>query len=182
MAMDLIESLEQTFAHAGGVIAGVRPEQHGSRTPCEEWDVRALLDHMVGVVAGLGSAAAGEKPEPFVLAEDPAAQFDEAAAAALRAWRTPGVLDRVVDAGPGPMPGRVLASINLLDTATHTWDLAVATGQPAELPGPVAAAAMEASRAIVDDELRPGRFAPEQAPREGASPTQRLAAFLGRST
>jgi uncharacterized protein (TIGR03086 family) len=179
--MDLVDALDQTFTHARGLIAGVRPEQRENRTPCEEWDVRALLDHMVGVVAGMGTAAAGEAPAPFALGEDPAAQFDEAAASALRAWRTPGVLDRVVEAGPGPMPGRVLASINLLDTATHTWDLAVATGQPAELPGPVAAAAMEASRTIVTEELRPGRFAPEQAPPEGASPTQRLAAFLGRS-
>jgi hypothetical protein len=40
---------------------------------------------------------------------------------------------------------------------------------------------MEASRMIVNDELRPGRFGPEQAAPEGASPTQRLAAFLGRS-
>ena len=28
------------------------------------------------------------------------------------------------------MPGRRLASTSLLATATHTWDLAVATGQP----------------------------------------------------
>src|SRR5205823_8489455 len=66
--MDVIDSLEQTFVHAHTVIGGVRADQHGERTPC-----------------------------------------DEAAAAALAAWRTPGVLDRVIDAGPGPMPGRVLA-------------------------------------------------------------------------
>ena len=89
----------------------------------------------------------------------------------MAAWRTPGVLDRVVDAGPGPMPGRVLAGINLLDTATHTWDLATATGQPAELPEPVAVAALEASGEIVSPELRPGRFGPEQAAPDGASTT-----------
>ena len=179
--MDVLVALERTFGHARGVIAGVRADQHDDKTPCEEWAVRDLLSHMIGVVAGLGSAAAGEKAEPFVLADDPVAQFDAASASALAAWRQPGVLDRVVVAGPGPMPGHVLASINLLDTATHTWDLATATGQDQELPADVASAAMEASRRIVDDELRPGRFGPEQIAPEGATATQRLVAFLGRT-
>src|SRR5215211_5308092 len=155
--MDVVDALEQTFAHTHGVIAGVRADQYGDTTPCEDWTVRDLLEHMIGVVAGLGAAAAGEVPAPFQLADDPAGQFEAASAAAVAAWRRRGVLDRVVDAGPGPMPGRVLASINLLDTATHTWDLATATGQPRELPEPVAEAALEVSRTVVTDELRPGR-------------------------
>jgi uncharacterized protein (TIGR03086 family) len=178
--VDVVDALEQTFQHSQGVIAGVRPEQHDRRTPCSEWTVRDLLEHMIGVVAGLGAAAGGRDRTPFELGADPAAQFDEASASALAAWRTPGVLDRVVDGGAGPMPGSVLASINLLDTATHTWDLATATGQPAELPEPVAAAAMEASRAIVSPEIRPGRFGPELTAPGGASTTQQLVAFLGR--
>jgi len=74
-----------------------------------------------------------------------------------------------------------VASINLLDTATHTWDLATATGQPAELPEPVATAALEASEQIVNPELRNGRFGPEQPAPAGASTTARLVAFLGRT-
>jgi uncharacterized protein (TIGR03086 family) len=179
--MDVIDALEQTFDHAQGVIAGVRADQYGAATPCEDWTVRDLLDHMIGVVDGLGTAAAGKAPTPFELADDPAGQFETASAAAVAAWRQPGVLDRVVDAGPGPMPGRVLASINLLDTATHTWDLATATGQPPELPEPVAAAALEASRLVITDEIRPGRFGPEQGAHDAATTTQRLAAFLGRT-
>ena len=179
--MELIDSLEQTFSHAHGVIAKVGEAQHADRTPCPEWTVRDLLEHMIGVVAGLGAAAGGQPRAPFALAADPAAQFRDAAEAALAAWRTPGVMDRVVDAGPGPMSGSALASINLLDTATHTWDLATATGQPADLPDPVAAAAMEASRSILNPELRPGRFGPEVPAPDGASPTVRLVAFLGRT-
>jgi uncharacterized protein (TIGR03086 family) len=178
--MDVIDSLEQTFAHTSAVVADVRTEQHGDETPCTEWTVRELLEHMIGVVAALGTAAGGRAPVPFVLGDDPAAQFDEAAAAALAGWRTPGALDRVVDAGPGPMPGHVLAGINLLDTTTHTWDLATATGQRAELPEPVALAALEASRSIVSPEIRAGRFGPEQPTQADASATDRLVAFLGR--
>lgn len=179
--MDIIDALEQTFDHAHGVIAGVRVDQYDDKTPCAEWSVRDLLDHMVGVVAGLGSAAAGNDPVPFELGDDPAAQFQAAAAAAMLAWRQPGLLDAIIDAGPGPMPGRVLAGINLLDTATHTWDLATATGQPATLPDDVAGAALEASRATISPEIRPGRFAPEADAPSGGSSTAALVAFLGRT-
>ena len=90
------------------------------------------------------------------------------------------MLDKIVDAGPGPMPGRVLAGINLLDTATHTWDIATATGQPAKLPDGVAEAALEASRATISAEIRPGRFGPELPAPTDAGPTEQLVAFLGR--
>jgi uncharacterized protein (TIGR03086 family) len=179
--MDLIDALDRTFAHAHDVVAGVRPDQYDDKTPCAEWTVRDLLEHMIGVVDGLGAAASGRAPEPFTLSGDPAAQMHAAATGAMVGWRTPGVLDRVVDAGPGPMPGRALASINLLDTATHTWDLATATGQPSALPDDVATAALGASRVIVDDELRPGRFGPEVPAPAGATPTEALVAFLGRT-
>ena len=179
--MDLIGSLDETFHHAHKVIGGVGADQYGDTTPCQEWTVRDLLEHMIGVVAGLGAAAAGSAPERFELASDPADQFDTAATAALAAWRAPGVLDRIIDAGPGPMPGRVLAGINLLDTATHTWDLATATGQPAALPDDVAIAALEASMATIRPEIRKGRFGPEVAVPADADPTDRLVAFLGRT-
>ena len=179
--MDRIGSLDETFHHAHKVIGGVSPDQYGNATPCQEWTVRDLLTHLIGVVAGLGAAAAGSPRERFELASDPADQFDATATAALAAWRSPGVLDRIIDAGPGPMPGRMLAGINLLDTATHTWDLARATGQPAALPDGVAIAALEASRATISAEIRQGRFGPEVVVPEDADPTDRLVAFLGRT-
>lgn len=179
--MDLIDALELTFAHAHDVVASVRPDQYDDKTPCSEWTVRELLEHMIGVVDGLGTAVSGRASGPFTLGDDPAAQLQAAATTAMTGWRSPGALDRIIDAGPGPMPGRALASINLLDTATHTWDLATATGQPSALPDNLAAAALDASRAIVNAELRPGRFGPEVAAVAGATPTEALVAYLGRT-
>ena len=178
--MELINALEQTFQHAHEVIGNVRADQYDDPTPCPEWNVRDLMTHAIGVVAGIGAAAAGSARTPFTLGDDPAAQFDEAATASLAAWRTPGVLDKIVDGGPGAMPGRVLAGINLLDTATHTWDIATATGQPTQLPADVAEAALEASRSIISPEIRGGRFGPEVAAPAGCGATERLVAFLGR--
>jgi uncharacterized protein (TIGR03086 family) len=179
--MELIDALDQTFQHAHGVIGNVRPDQMDDPTPCPEWAVRDLLQHMIGVVAGLGAAAAGAPRTTFELGADPAAQFHDAATATLDAWRTPGVMDKIVDGGPGPMPGRVLAGINLLDTATHTWDVATATGQPAQLPAGVAETALECSRVTISPEIRPGRFGPEVAAAAGADATDQLVCFLGRT-
>ncbi len=179
--MELTVALEETFAHAHDVIANVRPEQYADQTPCAEWTVRELLEHMIGVVAGLGAAASGKPRSPFSLGDDPAAQFEDVAAAAIAGWQTPGVMDRIVEFGPGPMPGRALAGINLLDTATHTWDLATATGQPATLPDDVAIAALEASLATISPEIRAGRFDAERTAPSDAGPTERLVAFLGRT-
>ena len=179
--MDIVDALDQTFQHAQHVISGVRPDQLDNKTPCPEWTVRDLLEHQIGVVAGMGAAVAGEPRGEFKLSADPANQFATVSAAALAAWRAPGALDRTINAGPGPMPGQVLAGINLLDTATHTWDVAIATGQPAELPDAVAEAALEASHTIVSAELRAGRFGPEVAAPKGAAATERLVAFLGRT-
>jgi uncharacterized protein (TIGR03086 family) len=179
--MELTDALDQTFTHAHGVIAGVRPDQLDNETPCSEWTVRDLLAHQIGVVAGMAAAASGEPRPEFTLSAEPAAQFAQASAAAMDAWRAPGALDQIIDGGAGPMPGRVLASINLLDTATHTWDMAMATGQPTALPDDVAAAALEAAHMIVNDELRAGRFGPELAAPASADPTAKLVAFLGRN-
>ena len=56
---DVVASLDLTFAHAGAVIAGVRPEHLDGGTPCAEWSVRELLEHMIGVVDGIGWTALG---------------------------------------------------------------------------------------------------------------------------
>jgi uncharacterized protein (TIGR03086 family) len=180
--VDPIEPLDRTFQHAQRVIAGITPDQYDNPTPCSEWNVRQVLEHVMGVVDGMGRALAGSERSQFVLAADPGVQFEQIAADTIAAWRADGVLDQVVHLGAGPMPGRVYANINLLDTATHSWDLAIATGQDAALPDGVAVAAYEASLMIVSPELRRGRFGPEVAAPDGADPTQRLVAFLGRTS
>ena len=179
--MDPLDALDKTFDHTHRVIAGITADQYDQPTPCSEWTVRQVMEHTMSVVAGMGAAVAGQPRSEFELAADPGAQFEQIAAATSAAWRGDGVLDRTIDFGTRSMPGRVLANINLLDTATHSWDLAVATGQHADLPDDVAQAAFEASQVVVSPELRSGRFGPEVEAPAGAGATDRLVAFLGRT-
>jgi uncharacterized protein (TIGR03086 family) len=178
--MDLLDALDRTFQHTSAVVAAVPKSKLDAETPCSDWHVRDLLEHMIGVVAGLGAAAAGTAPAAFALDDDPATQFDAVATATLEAWRSPGALDKTIEGPAGAMPGSVYAGINLLDTATHAWDLATACGLPAALPDDVATFTLEVARQTIAPPIRPGRFADEVASPVGASATDQLVAFLGR--
>jgi uncharacterized protein (TIGR03086 family) len=180
--VDTIDALSQTFDQMHQIVKGVSADQLTNATPCREWDVRALLDHTLSVVGGLGAAAAGREPSPFGLDEgDIAGQFRALAGASLAAWRAPGVLDREMDAGAGPMPGATYASINTLDTLVHAWDLARATGQDDALPDALAEHVLGFCQAVVTPEARQvAGFDPAIDPPVGAGATERLVAFLGR--
>lgn len=181
--MDLIAALAQTFDHTHGVIAGVQPDQLTNPTPCTEWNVRGLLGHTLGVVAGIGAAVGGEAPsapDSFVLDDDAAAQFRALADRTLAAWTATG-LDGETNIGAGPMPRQAAISINLLDTATHSWDIARATGQPEALPADLAVMVLGLCKQVVTDEVRGfAGFAPAIAVADDADPTTQLIAFLGR--
>ena len=71
--------------------------------------------------------------------------------------------------------------MNLVDTLTHGWDIAIATGQNSELPPDAAAAALTSARVIVTEQFRAfAGFAPAAQTDEGASPTDQRIAFVGR--
>src|SRR5204863_3490168 len=119
------------------VVAGVRADQLDAPTPCREWDLRTLLAHTMGVVVNMGRGASGAELLPDInavpLDADLRVQFRNEADHTLAAWRARG-LEGEVNIGAGPMPVPAGMSINLLDTATHSWDIARATGQVGDLP------------------------------------------------
>ena len=116
----------------------------------------------------------------LVLEADLAAQFRGLADRTLAAWRARPPED-AINVGGGPMPVQVAMSINLLDTATHAWDIARSTGQDPQLPGSATSTMLALCHGIVPDENRQGAgFAPQVTVPAEASPTDRLVAFLGR--
>jgi uncharacterized protein (TIGR03086 family) len=178
-----IETLAESFDHTARVVAAVRPDQLDASTPCTEWRLRQLLSHTVGVVSSMGLAARGLEPvnpNEFPLDADPGAQFRAEAERTLAAWRERG-LEGEMNVGAGPMPAAVAFGINLADTTTHSWDIARASGQDAEVPDDVARAALDFARSFVNDDVRSfaGFSAPVTVP-ETATPTEQLVAFLGR--
>lgn len=165
------------------VLAGVRDDQLDAPTPCSEWTVRDLVRH---VIAGNQRSAAGTT-SLSVSDEDAAALVElhaRSSADAQAAFAAPGGLDRSFELPIGSVTGTRLVGMRATDVLTHAWDLAKATGQSqADLDDELAAELLKASRERVRPEFRgPGRpFGDEQPCEPGASASDRLAAFLGRS-
>lgn len=177
--MDDLEALERAYRHAEAVISRIPPGAMDRPTPCPEWDVRALLRHLVGAVAAFPEMLRGEPPDwsANLVGDDAVASFRTAADANLAAWRAPGALDTPV----GMLPGMRLFDLNLVDAVVHTWDLATATDQDSRIDAELAEQVFATWRAAPLDRSRAaGAFGPEVEVPPDAPITDRLVALLGR--
>src|SRR5689334_15885580 len=135
--MELFTAFDRAVASTADVVKATPAGQMSAPTPCTEWDVRALLNHVIGTLwlaAGLFSdqaprypMAPGGLPPGDPAGEDPAAAYAEAAAAALAAAAAGDALTRVHVTPLGQMPGPALAGFTTLDILVHGWDLATAS-------------------------------------------------------
>ena len=179
--MDPLTQLEQLGPHLGGVVAGITPDQLDRPTPCSDFTVRGVLEHMIGGATAFAAAYRGAAPaEPDV--SDPLAGFGPALGDLVAAITAPGALDRTVAAPFGEVPGETFARFVVLDGLVHGWDMATATGQPYDPPAELVAAADAFARDTLDP-LRDGQtFAAATEPASDATPIERLAAYTGRPT
>jgi len=189
--METFTSFEYAVASIAEIIKGTAPDQADLPTPCSEWDVRALLSHVIGTLwltealftgqAPRYPMAPGGLPDTDPGGDDPVAAYAEASAAALAAVGAGDALSRAHVTPLGEMPGPLLAGFTTLDIAVHGWDLARATGQPADLDGRLAAHVLAfAGQTLATPEMRGPRIGPARPVADDAPVTQRLAAFLGR--
>jgi len=104
-------------------------------TPDEEWNVRELVNHVVGedlwappLLAGSTIAEVGDRFDGDVLGAEPKQAWNLASAAAVRAMEADGAMDRIVHLSFGDFPGRDYAMQMFADHLIHAWDLARAIG------------------------------------------------------
>jgi uncharacterized protein (TIGR03086 family) len=186
--MDVVALHRQGVEEASRRIARVTPDQLTLRTPCADWDVSGLLNHMVGGNRRFAAIARGDEVGPSTgefpdfLGDDPAGAYEASAQEIVAAFDLPGALDRSFPLRIGDVSGQVAVSLRLIDTMVHLWDLAWATGQDQTLEPALVAAADELARSIITDGARgPGRpFDVEVAVAADAPAEHRLVAFLGR--
>lgn len=180
----LIDDLGRSFDAVVALIAQVRPDQWSAPTPCTDWTVRALVDHLIGMnrvfIALLAGQAPPQRPAADHVERDPVGAYRDTAAALLSAFTAAGVLDREYQGPLGSASCAERLQIRLYDLLAHGWDLARSTGQRAALPDDVAEQSLAFARTQVSEQARPGRFGPVQAIGERSSGIERLVAFLGR--
>jgi uncharacterized protein (TIGR03086 family) len=179
--MDPISQLELLGPHLSGVVDGITDEQLDNATPCAEYTVRGVLEHMISGATAFAAAYRGEQPTDPDLS-DPLGDFGAVLGDLVAAITADGALDQTVQAPFGAVPGETFARFVVLDGLVHGWDMATATGQPYEPPDELVAAVDQFARQVLDP-LRDGStFAAATDPVAGASPIDRLAAYTGRRT
>ena len=184
--MGPIEQLEQILPAVVGVAGGIEPGQLTNATPCSQFVVSDIFDHMIVLGGSFTFLFRGEEPQevpaPPRDGRVPAAEMQAAMADLLDAVRSPGALERTLDTPVGTMPGEVFARLVAFDGLVHGWDLARATGQSMAVSEDIVAAVDEFARAALQPAMRDGdTFKDETTPPPGASRLERLVAFSGRT-
>lgn len=183
---DPVAMLEQAVAAVEPIVAKVRPDQMNLPTPCTDWTVRDVIDHVVKgnawVVATMASDS-GSAPRPTgdTIGNDPAAAFAETSARMVAAFKEPAARGKMVDLPFGRMPGVAFAGFCMGDLLVHGWDIARATGQPTDFAPELNEAALAAARRTMTFDRAGSPFAPEQPVAADAAAADRFAAFLGRA-
>lgn len=181
-ALDLFEQAAATFR---SVLAEVRAEHHHLPTPCAPLDVSELVAKAVGHQDWVRRAIHGDSGPPSYAPIDPdawTAAFDVSTASMFAELESDGAMDRPVTLAAGLIfPGSDVAVIAARNIFQFAWDLAVASGQDADLAPGLAEELLEISRTHLVAQRGPGGFfGPEFVPPAGAPVATVLAGYLGR--
>ena len=187
-AMDeAVVATQRAAAAVDPVMRAIRPEQLSLPTPCHEWDLRQLLDHLFGTLHNWAARVEDRQPAdwsapPLETAGDDVVQaWIEARDDVLDAISQPGALDREIALPMGSRgPARRLAAIMPVETLLHGWDAARSIGHGTEFDPELAEALTARGRALMKDRPRGPAFAEERTAPEDATAADRMAAFYGR--
>jgi uncharacterized protein (TIGR03086 family) len=182
-AMTLLPAAAEDFgrrAHA------VPPDAWDDPTPCADWSVRDVLNHVTGehlwapeLLGGATTRDVGDRFDGDVLGEDPLATWDRAIYRSLTAWSQVRP-EQLVHLSFGDTPARVYAEQMLLDLVVHGWDLARGAGLDERMEPAAVRQALAYAEAHAGGLAGSGLFA-EPVPVSSEDPQDRLLGLLGRT-
>jgi uncharacterized protein (TIGR03086 family) len=187
--MDVVVTFERVLDTTNEVVDRVEPDQLANPTPCTEWDVRAVINHITGGATMFAECVEqGSVPDSRLgelmggdnLGDDFKGNYRAASDRARATFGVPGVLDKIVKLPFGEMPAGVALNIAIMDVMTHTADIAKATGQSID-DEEILTTALDVGRQLITDDFRqPGMFDAERHAGPNASAADKLLAFAGR--
>ncbi len=177
---DELASAEASLAVLQNVLHPIANDDWDKQTPCREFDIAGLTEHLMNSITVIGGAAGAELPErnPTDSVER---QVVAAARPALDAWHRRG-LDGTVAFGDNKAPARMMAGILSLEFLVHAWDYAMAIGSTANVPDSLADYVMGVAQGVITPQGRTtaGFDDPVEVPGD-AGALDRLVAYTGRS-
>ena len=176
--LDELSCAEATLAVLQNVLRGLDSSDLTRQTPCTEYTVAQLADHLLTGMTRIGTAAGAHMPERDLEAALET-QVADAADAALEAWRRKG-LEGTVELASTQLPATAAVGILSVEFLVHAWDFAMATDRHIVVSEPVCEYVQGMAGKIVTPQLRAGRFAEPVAIASDVDGLDRLIAFTGR--
>jgi uncharacterized protein (TIGR03086 family) len=168
-------------------VHAIRDDQWDARTPCEEWDVRTVVNHLVSenrwmppLLAGVAIAEVGDRFEGDLLGDDGKAAWDESAAEAVAAVNDEGAMERTVHLSFGDFPGQEYTMQVFSDLVVHGWDLARAIGADERIDPDLVEACATWFAPMEEPYREAGAIGPRLETPPGADAQARLLAVFGR--
>jgi uncharacterized protein (TIGR03086 family) len=185
--MELIDAFDTAYVEWDRLVHEVGTEQWHTATPCTDWSVRDLVNHLTGehlwaphLLRGATLAEVGDRFDGDVLGDEPVAAWEAAGAASHAAFHRPGALEGSVHVTGGREAAGTYGWQMTTDLAVHAWDLATGIGRAAVIPDELAQDLLERARPMVGENGIPGIFAPPVDAAATATPQEHLLSLLGR--
>jgi uncharacterized protein (TIGR03086 family) len=183
-----VRNLHQRATESFGArVQAIRDDQWASRTPCEEWDVRTLVNHLVyetrwmpPLLDGSTIAEVGDRFEGDLLGGDGKAAWHESATDAVAAVHEESAMERTVHLSFGDLPGREYTMQIVADLLIHGWDLARAIGADDRLDPELVEACASWFAAMEEPYRAAGAIGPRVEVPSDADAQTRLLAQFGR--
>ena len=189
-APDHVQRFLSAQSAFGSVVHQVGADQWSSPTPCTEWDVRALVNHLVyeqlwakPMLEGAAVDEVGDRFDGDLLGSDPIAAWESAAKESAAAFSAPAALDRTTSSSRGPLPARQYIAEMTMDLLVHRWDLGQGIGDEQRFTADELAQveAMVAAMEPMQEQLQAaGIFGPPVAVDDADDAQTRALAAMGR--
>jgi uncharacterized protein (TIGR03086 family) len=183
-----LDDLAHAQRSVSSLLARLDPDDWGLSTPCDGWDVGAVVRHLTAGERAFTTSLGGVAYDlPVITAElaavplaDLSAAYDVGAVRLREALAAAG--DGTYPTGIGPMPAEAVAELRTIEALTHGWDVARAVSATYDVDEAVAERAIGHSLALMA-RLPPDRtpFGPAQPVADDAPAMDRLVALLGRT-
>jgi uncharacterized protein (TIGR03086 family) len=176
--VDEFTSAEKALVVAHHVVETIGDDDLHRPTPCRDWDVQALADHLIDTIARLGAAADIQTTVPGGDSIDQ--RIQQLTQPLLEEWRRHGLTDDVVFSGR-TLPAHLALGILSLELLVHGWDFAVALDRPLHASDAHAAHVLGLAQQTLTTESRAtAGFDPPVPVAASADALDRLIAFTGR--
>ncbi|HEX4654828.1 MAG TPA: TIGR03086 family metal-binding protein [Mycobacteriales bacterium] len=184
---EVVGKFERASGHFGELVQQIKDDQWGNATPCSDWDVRALVNHLVYEARWLPPLLKGETIEQVgsqfdgdLLGADPKTSYDDALGGAAAAIKAPGATEGIVHLSYGDTPAAEYLGQITTDFLVHSWDLARGISADDALDPELVPWADDMARPQAAMLAASGLFDPPVDVPSDADPQTKLLALFGR--